>query len=146
MVIAGGEGHDVAAHGRVVARRHGACRSAVAQLTVTVWPLAARQGDGEGGADGAGVALGHGHVVDRDASAAASSSVIVPTPWPSAMVALVGAAQVDEERLVGLVEQCRRWTGDGDRLRGHAGREGERRRRHGRVVARAPRRVPSAVA
>ena len=27
-----------------------------------------------------------------------SSSRMVPTPWPSAMVALVGAAQVDEER------------------------------------------------
>ena len=34
-----------------------------------------------------------------------SSSVIVPTPWPSAIVALTGAAQVDEERLVRLVEQ-----------------------------------------
>ena len=37
--------------------------------------------------------------------AVASSSVIVPTPWPSAIVALTGAAQVDEERLVDLVEQ-----------------------------------------
>ena len=37
-----------------------------------------------------------------------SSSTMVPTPWPSAMVALVGAAQVDEEGLVRLAAVGRR--------------------------------------
>ena len=33
---------------------------------------------------------------------AASSLVIVPVPWPSRIVALVGAREVDDEGLVGL--------------------------------------------
>ena len=39
-----------------------------------------------------------------------SSSTMVPTPWPSAMVALVRVAQVDEEGLVRLGERGRRLT------------------------------------
>ena len=65
----------------------------------------------------------------------ASSSVMVPTPWPSAIVALVGLRQVDEEGLVDLVEQVAVDL-HRDGLRGHAGGEGHDRRRHGGIVGR----------
>ncbi len=47
----------------------------------------------------------HRHVVDATASACASLSMIVPMPVPSAIVAFVGPAQVDRERLVQFVER-----------------------------------------
>ena len=40
----------------------------------------------------------------------ASSSTMVPWPCASAIVALVGLREVDEERLVPLGERCPRWT------------------------------------
>ena len=50
--------------------------------------------------------------------------MIVPTPWPSAIVALAdGFDEVDEERLVGLVERVAD-DRDGERLGGLAGGEG----------------------
>ena len=51
---------------------------------------------------------------------------MVPTPWPSAMVAFTGAGQVDEERLVDLVEQVAQ-DRDREGLRGLAGGEGHER-------------------
>ena len=52
-----------------------------------------------------------------------SSSRMVPTPWPSAMIALVGAAQVDEERLVRLRPRRSPLTSTVMVLAGLAGRE-----------------------
>ena len=78
--------------------------AAVAQSTVTAWPLAAER-----------VTVNVAVVVpalpsvtvtsSTDRVGGASSSVIVPSPEPSAIVALDGLLSVDGERLVGLVER-----------------------------------------
>ena len=70
---------------------------------------------------------------------------MVPTPWPSAMRGVDGAAQVDEERLVDLVEQVA-LDRHGDRLRGLAGGEASPASPARPCSRPAPRRVPSAVA
>ena len=58
---------------------------------------------------------------------AGSSSRMVPRPWPSAMVALTGRCEVDQEGLVGFVQRVA-LDGDGDRLGRLARREGQRAR------------------
>ena len=122
-------------------RRAPAVPSAVAESTVTVWPLA-RQADGEGRVDGAGVALGHGHVVDRQGR----RRVVVGDRADALAVGDRGVdrlGQVDEEGLVDLVEHVALDL-DGEGLGGLAGGEDERAAGGGVVAGRMA--VPLAVA
>ena len=108
--------------------------------------LAARraQADGEGRGDRARVPLGHRHVVDRQRRRRVVVGDRADGPGRRRSSRCTGLEQVDDERLVGLVEQVA-VDRDGDRLASSRRREASSVAGRGRVVGRerSPCRRPS---